>query len=253
MKIVSWNVNGLRSVIGKGLGDYLAAEDADVYCFQEIKAMPDQLPEWVLPDGYRAFWNPARRKGYSGTLTLARAEPDNCIEGIGEPEGDAEGRVQTLEFPGFYLVNVYTPNAKGDLSRLDYRTTVWDEAFREHCVKLAASKPVLFCGDLNVAHKEIDLANPRSNRKNAGFTDEEREAFSKHLEQGFLDTFRLFNDQPAQYSWWSYRAGARNRNVGWRIDYVCASASLEDRLRSAFIRQEVMGSDHCPVGVELEA
>jgi exodeoxyribonuclease-3 len=252
MKLVSWNVNGLRAVLGKGLQDYLEKEQADVYCFQEIKALPEQV-DWQLPDGYAAFWNSAERKGYSGTLVLAKTEPVNYHAGIGEAEGDAEGRAQTVEFPSFYLVNVYTPNAKGDLSRLRYRTTVWDEAFREHCVALAAKKPVIFCGDLNVAHKEIDLANPKSNRGSAGFTDEEREAFDKHLEGGFIDTFRYFNDQAGQYSWWSYRAGARSRNVGWRIDYVCASEALKDQLKSAFIRQDVLGSDHCPVGLELDA
>lgn len=252
MKVVSWNVNGLRAVLTKGLGSYLEAESADVFCFQEIKATPEQLEGWTVPEGYRAFWNPARRKGYSGTLVLSRLEPDNLTEGIGEAEGDAEGRVQTLEFPGLYVVNVYTPNAKGDLSRLDYRTTVWDEAFREHCSRLARKKPVLFCGDLNVAHQEIDLANPRSNRRSAGFTDAERESFTRHLEAGFVDTFRIFNPEPHQYSWWSYRAGARKRNVGWRIDYVCVSQVLQTRLRDGFIRQEVMGSDHCPVGLELD-
>lgn len=251
MKLVSWNVNGLRAVRTKGFDDWLRRERAQVCCFQEIKAAPDQLADWKPPRGTTAFWNPARRKGYSGTLVLTKIEPVNYHAGIGEATGDAEGRVQTLEFDAFYLVNVYTPNAKGDLSRLDYRTTVWDEAFREHCVKLAARKPVVFCGDLNVAHREIDLANPKSNRNSAGFTDEEREAFAKHLEAGFFDTFRHFNDKPHQYSWWSYRAGARARNVGWRIDYFCASNSLKPLLRRAFIKPEIMGSDHCPVGIEL--
>ncbi|MEX0324616.1 MAG: exodeoxyribonuclease III [Puniceicoccaceae bacterium] len=251
MKLVSWNINGLRAVRGKGLDAYLAEEAADVFCFQEIKATPEQVEDWTLPDGYTAFWNPAERKGYSGTLVLSKIEPLAYTTGIGCPEGDAEGRAQTLEFPGFYLVNVYTPNAKGDLSRLDYRTRVWDRKFRDYCVGLASSKPVLFGGDLNVAHKEIDLANPKSNKKSAGFTEEEREAFSQHLEAGFIDTFRHFNQEPQQYSWWSYRAGARSRNVGWRIDYFCASADLQDRLQAAFIRQQIMGSDHCPVGVEL--
>ncbi len=249
MKLVSWNVNGLRSVLGKGLDAYLADEGADVYCFQEIKALPEQVGGWKLPDGFQAFWNPARRKGYAGTLTLSRVEPVNYADGVGCAEGDAEGRAQTLEFPEFFLVNVYTPNAKGDLSRLEYRTQVWDEKFRKHCVKLAKKKPVIFCGDLNVAHKEIDLANPKSNRNSAGFTDQEREAFTNHLEAGFVDTFRLFNQEPRQYSWWSYRAGARSRNVGWRIDYFCASQSIRDRLETAFIRQQVTGSDHCPVGL----
>ncbi|NDV63004.1 exodeoxyribonuclease III [Puniceicoccales bacterium CK1056] len=251
MRIVSWNVNGLRAVLGKGLQDYLQTEQADVYCFQEIKANPEQV-DWQVPDGYTAFWNPAQRKGYSGTMILSKSEPANYHAGIGEPEGDAEGRAQTLEFPSFHLVNVYTPNAKGDLSRLRFRTSVWDEAFREHCATLARTKPVVFCGDLNVAHKEIDLANPKSNRGSAGFTDEEREAFEKHLEAGFIDSFRHFNDQTGQYSWWSYRAGARARNVGWRIDYVCVSDMFKERMQSAFIRPEVTGSDHCPVGIDLE-
>lgn len=251
VKLVSWNVNGLRSVLKKGLDAYLQSEQADVYCFQEIKAEPDQVADWSLPAGFAAFWNPARKKGYSGTLTLTRTEPLSYRTGVGCEIGDAEGRVQTLEFAGYFLVNVYTPNAKGDLSRLDYRTRVWDVRFREHCVELARSKPVIFCGDLNVAHQEIDLANPKSNRNSAGFTDEERAAFTAHLESGFVDTFRRFNREPRQYSWWSYRAGARERNVGWRIDYFCASDNITDRLQDAFIRQEVMGSDHCPVGLVL--
>lgn len=252
MKLVSWNVNGLRAVIGKGLDAYLRGEEADVYCFQEIKATPEQVGDWRIPEGYTAFWNPARRKGYSGTLTLSRPDVLNYNDGIGEAEGDGEGRVQTLEFPAFFLVNVYTPNSKGDLSRLRYRTTVWDEAFREYCSRLNTRKPVVFCGDLNVAHREIDLANPKSNRRSAGFTDEERESFGRHLEAGFLDSFRLLHDEPHQYSWWSYRGGARGRNVGWRIDYVCPATALRDRVREAFIRQAVMGSDHCPVGIELD-
>ena len=252
MKLVSWNINGLRSVLAKGLDAYLADEQADVFCFQEIKALPEQVAEWQLPKGYNAFWNPAERKGYSGTLMLSRAEPLSYEQGIGCAEGDAEGRAQTLEFDEFYLVKVYTPNAKGDLSRLAYRTSQWDERFRDHCLKLEKKKPVIFCGDLNVAHQEIDLANPKPNRGHAGFTDEEREAFSKHLEAGYLDTFRLFNQEPQQYSWWSYRAGARSRNVGWRIDYFCASTALRDRLANAFIRQGVMGSDHCPVGLTIK-
>jgi len=252
MKLVSWNVNGLRSVLTKGLDAYLAKESADVYCFQEIKALPEQVSDWAPPRGFQALWNPAQRKGYAGTLVLTRQEPLDYASGIGCPEGDAEGRAQTLEFPGFFLVNVYTPNAKGDLSRLEYRTEVWDRRFRQHCVKLTKRKPVVFCGDLNVAHQEIDLANPKSNRGSAGFTDEEREAFTRHLRSGFLDTFRVFNQEPHQYSWWSYRAGARSRNVGWRIDYFCASKSMQDRLQEAFIRQQVTGSDHCPVGLVVK-
>lgn len=252
MKLISWNVNGFRAVLGKGLDAYLREEKADIYCFQEVKAMPGQVPDWKPPRGYRAFWNPAGKKGYAGTMTLTKAEPLNYAGGIGDTVGDAEGRAQTLEFDAFFLVNVYTPNAKGDLSRLTYRTKTWDTAFREYCIRLARRKPVVFCGDLNVAHREIDLANPRSNRRSAGFTDEERAAFSAHLEAGFVDTFRHFNQKPGQYTWWSYRAGARKRNVGWRIDYVCISELLLPGLIGAFIRQEVMGSDHCPVGVQLD-
>lgn len=252
MKIVSWNVNGLRACLKKGLDDYLRQEEADIYCFQEVKARPEQIGTWEPPAGYAAFWNPAEKAGYAGTLILSRREAESVGTGIGEEVGDAEGRVQTLQLKGLTIVNVYTPNAKGDLSRLEYRTQRWDPCFREHCRGLAQRQPVLFCGDLNVAHHEIDLANPKSNRRSAGFTDEERAAFTDHLEAGFIDTYRSRNpEQTGAYSWWSYRAGARKRNVGWRIDYCCLSSNGEDRLRDAFIRSEVMGSDHCPVGVVL--
>lgn len=252
MRLVSWNVNGLRAVLKKGFTDFLASADADVVCLQEIKATPEQV-EWELPAGYTAYWNPATKLGYSGTLTLARKPPVNLTTGIGLAQGDGEGRVQTLEFADFFLVNVYTPNAGRGLIRLEFRTLEWDPAFREHCTRLAAIKPVFFCGDLNVAHHEIDLANPRTNRKTAGFTEEERAEFTKHLDAGFIDTFRSRHpDEPARYSWWSYRAGARKRNVGWRIDYVCATPEADARVRNAFIWPEVQGSDHCPVGVDLE-
>lgn len=251
MKIVSWNVNGLRSVLQKGLEAYLRNEAADLFCFQEIKALPEQVPDWKPPKGYRAFWNPAQRPGYSGTLILTRLEPLACQTGIGDTVGDAEGRLQTLEFPDFHLVNVYAPNARGDLSRLGYRVRTWDVKFRRHCRELARYKPVVFCGDLNVAHQEIDLANPRQNRRSAGFTEEERRAFSRHLKAGFVDTFRHLHPGERRYSWWSYRAGARERDVGWRIDYCCLSESFLERLDGAFIRQEVLGSDHCPVGIRI--
>ncbi len=252
MRLLSWNVNGLRAVLGKGFPEFLNKSGADILCLQEIKARPDQV-DLELPEGYRVYWNPALKPGYSGTLTLSRVEPLNVREGIGLPEGDAEGRVQTLEFRDFYLVNVYTPNSGNALARLGFRTREWDPAFRAHCSRLAESKPVVFCGDLNVAHEEIDLANPKTNRKNAGFTDEERAGFSAHLAAGFFDSFRsLHPDEPRHYSWWSYRAGARARNVGWRIDYFCLSEALRPRLKDAFIWPQVMGSDHCPVGVELE-
>jgi exodeoxyribonuclease-3 len=251
MRLISWNVNGLRAVLKKGFLDFMASASADVICLQEIKARPEQV-EWLLPDGVSAHWNPAQKPGYSGTMTLTRQPVVNVTTGIGVAEGDLEGRVQTLEFDDFYLVNVYTPNSGNELRRLDFRTKEWDTAFREHCAALAAKKPTLFCGDLNVAHEEIDLANPKTNRKNAGFTDEERAEFTKHLEAGFIDTFRVRHPgEEKHYSWWSFRAGARKRNVGWRIDYFCASAAADSRVSKAFILPEVMGSDHCPVGVEM--
>ncbi len=252
MRIVSWNVNGLRAVIGKGFGDLIGRGDLDVLCLQETKARPEQVNfDW--PEGYQVFWNPAERAGYSGTLVASRVAPRQVINGIGEPEGDLEGRAVTLEFDAFYLINVYTPNSGNGLRRLDYRTRTWDARFRAYCRHLAAEKPVVFCGDLNVAHEEIDLRNPKTNRKNAGFTDEERAAFAAHLQTGFVDSFRhLHPDEPDHYSWWSYRMNARARNVGWRIDYVCLSESLVPALRDAFIWPDVMGSDHCPVGIDLE-
>lgn len=252
MRIISWNVNGLRAVIGKGLGDFLARAEADIVCLQEIKARADQV-EFTWPEGYTVYWNAAARPGYSGTLVATRRAPRQVFSGIGEREGDAEGRVLTLEFDGFFLVNVYTPNAGNELARLEFRTTVWDRQFRKFCKGLAARKPVVFCGDLNVAHEEIDLANPRSNRGSAGFTDDERAELTAHFKAGFIDTFRVLHPgEPDHYSWWSFRGGARGRNVGWRIDYVCISLELETALRDAFIWPEIMGSDHCPVGIDLD-
>jgi exodeoxyribonuclease-3 len=252
MRIVSWNVNGLRSVLGKGFADFVGHAEADIICLQEIKARPEQVDfEW--PKAYQVFWNSAARPGYSGTLVASRAQPIAVSSGVGDPEGDAEGRVLTLEFEGFFLVNVYTPNAGNELARLDFRTRTWDRKFRKYCTSLSLRKPVVFCGDLNVAHEEIDLRNPKTNRRNAGFTDEERKEFTGHLTAGFFDSFReLHPDEPDHYSWWSYRMGARARNVGWRIDYVCLSEALRPSLKDAFIWPEVMGSDHCPVGVDLE-
>lgn len=250
-KLLSWNVNGLRSCWNKGLEDWLRASDADVVCLQEVKCKPEQWSA-AFPAGWKALWNSAEKPGYSGTLTLVKQEPENWFCGIGEPIGDAEGRVMTVEFAQCYVVNVYTPNARNDLSRLDYRTTTWDVAFREHCRNLANCKPVLFCGDLNVAHQEIDLANPRSNRRNAGFTDEERQCFTDLLDAGFIDTFRHLCPEPRHYSWWSYRSGARARNVGWRIDYVGLSTPAAAALKSAWIEPQITGSDHCPVGVEID-
>ncbi len=250
MRILSWNVNGLRAVQKKGFAAFAADAGADILCLQEVKAKAVQVTaDW--PEAYMALWNPGDRAGYSGTLVLARREPLEVRLGIGEPTGDAEGRVITCVYDDFHLVNVYTPNVRGDLSRLEFRTKIWDAAFREHCVRLDAAKPVIICGDLNVAHREIDLARPAANRGNAGFTDEERAAFQEHLDAGFLDSFRVFERGGGHYSWWSYRGGARARNVGWRIDYVLVSARLKKRLRSAFILPEVAGSDHCPVGIDL--
>jgi exodeoxyribonuclease-3 len=252
MKLVSWNVNGLRSIIGKGLGPFLEAERPELLCLQEVKAGEAQVGAGIWESlGYRAFWNSAKRPGYAGTMTLARIEPMNVTTGIGEPEGDGEGRVLTLELPDFYLVNVYTPNARGDLSRLAFRTQVWDPAFRAYLRTLDAVKPVVTCGDFNVAHEEIDLARPAANRRSAGFTDEERAAFSEHLAAGFIDSFREFEKGGGHYTWWSYRGGARGRNVGWRLDYFLASERLRCHLREAGILPHVLGSDHCPVTLEI--
>ncbi len=251
MRIVSWNVNGMRAVIGKGFQEFLDRADSDIICLQEIKARAEQV-EFEWPRDYTVFWNSATRAGYSGTLVATREVPRQVWQGIGEAEGDAEGRVQTLEFENFFLVNVYTPNAGNGLVRLAFRTLQWDRQFRKYCERLNARKPVIFCGDLNVAHAEIDLANPKTNRKNAGFTDEERSEFTAHLATGFLDTFRILHpDEPDHYTWWSFRSGARARNVGWRIDYVCISEVLRPALKDAFIWPQITGSDHCPVGVDL--
>ena len=250
MKMISWNVNGLRAVINKGFMQILEELDPDIMCLQEIKMLPEQMPE-PLPAGYTAYWNSADRKGYSGTAIFSKHEPLSVQNGMGMPEHDDEGRVITLEFTDYYLVTVYTPNSKNELLRLDYRTQEWDVEFLKFVRKLEERKPVIFCGDLNVAHKEIDLARPKTNKMSPGFTDEERASFDNIVDAGFIDTFREFNQEPDQYSWWSYRAGARARNVGWRIDYFCISPSLRPRLKEAFIRQDIMGSDHCPVGIVL--
>lgn len=251
MRLLSWNVNGLRAVLKKGLAEFVETSEADVICLQEIKARPEQV-EWELPPGFSAYWNPAQKPGYSGTLTLSRLPVIDVSTGIGVSEGDCEGRVQTVELAECFLVNVYTPNSGNGLKRLGFRTQEWDPAFRAHCVALAARKPVFFCGDLNVAHEEIDLANPRTNRMNAGFTDEERAEFTQHLEAGFVDTFRSRHPNlPGHYSWWTYRSGARERNIGWRLDYFCATPAADARVSQAYILPAVLGSDHCPVGVDV--
>ncbi len=249
MKLISWNVNGIRACVDKGFMDFFREADADVFCLQETKLQEGQI-ELELP-GYYQYWNYAEKKGYSGTALFAKEEPLSVDYGIGAEEHDHEGRVITAEFKDFYVVTVYTPNSQEELKRLDYRMQ-WEADFLAYIKRLEEKKPVIFCGDLNVAHKEIDLKNPKTNRRNAGFTDEERACFSKVLESGFVDTFRYFYpDQEGIYSWWSYRFQARAKNAGWRIDYFVASQCLKDRLADAAIHTGVMGSDHCPVELIL--
>jgi len=251
-RLVSWNVNGLRSILGKGLLDFLEHCDADVVCLQEIKARPDQVAEVSWPDGWELHWNPAQRPGYSGVLTLTRHTPGGVNCGIGLEQHDAEGRVITLEFPSFHLVNVYVPNSQRELTRLGYRTQQWSPDFLAHLKQLEKKKPVIVCGDLNVAHEEIDLARPKDNTKNAGFTPEERECFQQLLAAGYLDSFREKEKGGGFYTWWSYQNQARPRNIGWRIDYFLLSETLRSNLRQAHIWSGVQGSDHCPVAVDLE-
>ena len=251
MKLISWNVNGLRACTGKGFMDFFKETDADIFCLQETKLQEGQIT-LELP-GYHQYWNYAEKKGYSGTAIFAKEEALRVTCGIGMEEHDHEGRVLTLEYPDFYFVTVYTPNSQNELARLDYRMK-WEDDFLSYLKKLEETKPVIFCGDLNVAHKEIDLKNPKSNRKNAGFTDEERECFTRVLDNGFVDTFRHFYpDLKDAYSWWSYMGRAREKNVGWRIDYFVASGSLQERLADAKIHPDVFGSDHCPVELDLKA
>ena len=249
-KIISWNVNGLRAVYKKGFEDIFNKINADMFCIQETKLQEGQI-DLNFP-GYEIYWNYAEKKGYSGTAIFTRIKPISVKKGIGVEEHDKEGRVITLEFEDYYLVTVYTPNSQAELARLDYRMK-WEEDFKAYLKKLEEKKPVIVCGDLNVAHKDIDLKNPKTNRKNAGFTDEEREKFSKLLESGFIDTFRYFYPkEEGKYSWWSYRFSARKKNAGWRIDYFLVSECLKNRLKSADILSDVMGSDHCPVELVLE-
>ena len=244
-KMISWNVNGLRACMGKGFIETMNSLDADIFCIQESKLQEGQI-DLDLP-GYHPYWNYAEKKGYSGTAMFTKEEPMSVTLGIGMEEHDKEGRVITAEFPEYYVVTCYTPNSQEGLKRLDYRME-WEDAFLSYLKKLEEKKPVIFCGDLNVAHTEIDLKNPKTNRKNAGFTDEERGKFSALLEAGFIDTYRYFYpDKEGVYSWWSYRFSARAKNAGWRIDYFCVSQALKDRLESADIHTEIMGSDHCPV------
>ena len=249
MKLISWNVNGIRACVQKGFLEFFREADADIFCLQETKLQAGQI-ELDL-EGYEQYWNYAVKKGYSGTAVFTKKKPLNMTYGIGIEEHDQEGRVITLEFEEFYFVTVYTPNSQNELARLDYRMK-WESDFLAYLKKLEEKKPVIFCGDLNVAHKEIDLKNPKTNRKNAGFTDEERGKFTEMLDAGFIDTFRYFYpDQEGIYSWWSYRFKAREKNAGWRIDYFCVSKELEEKLISAKIHTEVFGSDHCPVEVQI--
>ena len=250
MKLISWNVNGIRACVGKGFLEFFKEADADIFCIQESKMQAGQL-ELDLP-GYHQYWNYAEKKGYSGTAIFTKRKPLSETYGMGMEEHDKEGRVITLEFEDFYIVTVYTPNSQNELARLDYRMT-WEEAFLAYLKKLEENKPVIVCGDMNVAHKEIDLKNPKTNRKNAGFTDEEREKFSILLENGFVDTFRHFYpEQEGIYSWWSYRFKAREKNAGWRIDYFVVSDRIAKDIKEAKIHSEIFGSDHCPVEIEIE-
>ena len=250
MKMISWNVNGLRAAMGKGFMDFFRQQDADIFCLQETKLQEGQI-ELDMP-GYYQYWNYAEKKGYSGTAVFTKKKPVNVMLGIGVEEHDREGRVITLEFDEFYFITVYTPNSQKELARLPYRME-WEDDFLEYVKGLEKDKPVIYAGDLNVARLEIDIKNPKTNRRNAGFTDEEREKIQKAVDSGFIDTFRFFNPQiEGIYSWWSYRFKARERNAGWRIDYFMASESLKDKLKDAKIHTEVMGSDHCPVELDIE-
>jgi exodeoxyribonuclease-3 len=250
LRFISWNVNGLRAVRNKGFLDFLAAHRPDVLCLQEVRATPEQLDALDWPQGWERIWNPAHKAGYSGTAVFTRVAPLAVTRGIGAREHDREGRVLNVEFPDYFVVNCYTPNAQRELTRLDYRQK-WDRAFLRHLRKLEATKPVIFCGDINVAHTELDLARPKQNTRTHGFTIEERTGFANIIQAGFIDTFREFESGNGHYTWWSQMGGARARNVGWRIDYWCISAALRPRLRRAWILRDVMGSDHCPVGMEL--
>lgn len=250
MKLISWNVNGLRACMTKGFMDFFDREEADFFCLQEIKLSEGQI-EWDKA-GYYAYWNYAEKKGYSGTAIFAKKEPISVAYGIGIPEHDHEGRVITLEYDNYYVVTVYTPNSQNELARLDYRMT-WEDAFRAYLCELKSKKTVMVCGDMNVAHKEIDLKNPKTNRRNAGFTDEEREKMTVLLDSGFVDSFRHFYpDMTDIYSWWSYRFKAREKNAGWRIDYWLVSEDAKDKMVEAKIHTDILGSDHCPVELTIE-
>ena len=250
MKLISWNVNGIRACLTKGFTDFFEAVNADVFCVQETKCQEGQVD--LKFDGYYSFWNSAERKGYSGTAIFCKNKPLNVTYGIGIEEHDKEGRVITVEFEKYYVVTIYTPNSKRGLERLEYRQ-VWEDEVRKYLLNLKNKKPVIMCGDLNVAHKEIDLKNPKTNRGNAGFTDEEREKMTNLLDVGFVDTYRyLYPDKEEAYSWWSYMGRAREKNIGWRIDYFIVSDDIKDKIKDAMIYPDIFGSDHCPVGLEID-
>jgi len=249
MKIISWNVAGFRAVLKKGFDDFFREIDADIFCIQESKVLEEQFD--YRPEGYKMYLNPAERKGYSGTLVFTRIDPINVSYGMGIEEHDKEGRIITLEYDKFYLVTVYTPNAKNDLSRLEYRMK-WEDDFKSYLKMLELTKPVVVCGDLNVAHNEIDIKNAKSNRGSAGFTDEERDKFSKLLEAGFIDTFRYLYPEKIKYSWWSYMGHARENNTGWRIDYFVVSNNFIDKVSDSIIHDHILGSDHCPIEIDIE-
>lgn len=249
MKLISWNVNGIRACINKGFKDFFNEIDSDIFCIQETKCQKDQID--LEFEGYTSYWNSAEKKGYSGTAIFTKQKPISVTYGIGIEEHDKEGRVITLEFEKFYMINIYTPNSKRELERLAYRQ-IWEDEIRKYMLKLNENKPVIMCGDLNVAHKEIDLKNPKTNRHNAGFTDEERNKMTELLDAGFVDTFRvLYPDKENAYSWWSYMGHAREKNVGWRIDYFIVSKSIENCIKEAKIHSDILGSDHCPVELEI--
>ena len=249
MKLISWNVNGLRACLNKGFSEFFKEADADIFCLQETKCQPEQIE--LEFEGYTSYWNSAEKKGYSGTAIFTKKKPIKVTYGIGIEEHDKEGRIITLEFENFYLVTNYTPNAKRELERLDYRM-VWEDEIRKYLLELNKKKPVIMCGDLNVAHEEIDLKNPKTNKGNAGFTDEERGKMTELLNSGFIDSYRYLYPEKMEYSWWSYMGHAREKNVGWRIDYFIVSNDIKEKIKNATIYTKILGSDHCPIGLEIE-
>ncbi|MEA2011653.1 MAG: exodeoxyribonuclease III [Verrucomicrobiota bacterium] len=251
LKLMSWNINGIRAATKKGFLDVLNIENPDVMCIQEIKAMKEQLNEEILnPEGYKSFWFSAKRKGYAGVACYSKTEPINVFYGMDKEEFDCEGRSMTLEFDDFFLINCYYPNAQHELARIDYKIA-FNNAIREHADNLRKTKTVILTGDYNVAHKEIDIARPKANVNSAGFSKPERESMDKFISDGWIDTFRIFNDKPEQYTWWSYRGAARKRNVGWRLDYFCVNEEAKERILNASIQSKIYGSDHCPITIEL--